>query len=89
MQLAVVPNLWVMFSLSYNKLHGEQLWSHFIMEVYWSEENFTSCFFFYKKGHEEKCCNVFRIMGFCMLKIKLEVSSYRPCKHVANVPTKV
>lgn len=21
------------------------MWSHFIMEVYWSEQNFTSCIF--------------------------------------------
>ena len=27
-------------------------------------------------------------MTYCMLKIKLEASSYRPCKHVADVKGK-
>jgi len=44
---------------------------------------------FCKKRCKEKWCIVFRIMGCCMLKIKLKVSSYRPCKHVANVPYQI
>jgi len=44
---------------------------------------------FCKKECKEKCCIVSRIMGCCMLKIKLKVSSYRPCKHVAMFPTKL
>jgi hypothetical protein len=45
--------------------------------------------YFCKKRCKERCCIVFRIMGCCMLKIKLKVSSYRPCKHVANVPYQI